>query len=165
MTGRPEGRAAPAGRGGGPGRLAAPLLALGSLALSFAAGEAAVRLALGRRGIEALPHAFLDESAGRKAAWRARREGAAAPDPYGFDAPDPRLGWRLAPGVDVRSSKPGSYDVRVGSNPQGLRGSRPASLAPSPGVVRVAIFGDSQTFGEGVGDDETFAAVLGRGRP
>ncbi|MFM7736998.1 MAG: SGNH/GDSL hydrolase family protein [Alphaproteobacteria bacterium] len=144
--------------------LAAPLLALVSLLVALAAGEAAVRMVLGRDGLARLPHACVGASAERRAAWRARRD-ADGGDPYGFDQPDPRLGWRLAPGVDVRSAKPGSYDVRVRSNPQGLRGARPAATEPTAGVLRVAIFGDSQTFGEGVGDDETYAALLGRAHP
>lgn len=152
------------GRGKWLAVVAAASLALASVVLLLSAGELATRLALGRAGVAALPRACVDASAERRAAWRARRlaEGA---DPYGFDRPDPRLGWRLAAGVDLRSTKPGSYDVRVRSNPQGLRGSRPVAAEPTPGVPRVAVFGDSQTFGEGVGDEETFAAILARDHP
>lgn len=165
MTGRRDAGPGPGDRGRRRDRLAAPLLALASLVLAVGAGELLVRASLGRDGVAALPHAFLDASAERRAAWRARARAPGADDSHGYDAPDPRLGWRLAPGVDVRASKPGSYDVRVRSNPQGLRGARPVAEARSPGVPRIAVFGDSQTFGEGVGDDETWAALLGRDHP
>lgn len=168
MTGRRDdtrGDGSRGGRLGRPGRLAAPLLAIASLFAVLAAGEVLVRAALGRDGVAALPHAFLDASAERLAAWRTRHAPEDSSDRHGYDAPDARLGWRLDAGVDVRSVKPGSYDVRVRSNPQGLRGVRPVAAKPAPGVPRIAVFGDSQTFGEGVGDDETWAALLGRDHP
>ncbi len=137
---------------------------MASLALVVLGGEFALRLLLGRDGIAGLPRAFVDAAGERKSQWRARRA-AAGGDPYGFDEPDPELGWRLRPQADVRSVKPGSYDVAVRANDQGLRGAAPVPPEHPPGVLRIAVFGDSQTFGEGVEDDQTFSALLGRGLP
>ena len=47
-------------------------------------------------------------------------------------------------------------------NAQGFRGTDPTSLEPTPGSTRVVTFGDSQTFGAGVDDHETYSAVAER---
>ena len=70
------------------------------------------------------------------------------------------LGWRPKPGIQVRSTQPGSYDVTVTTNADGLRGRRTIGRERTPGVTRIAVFGCSQTFGSGVEDDETFSARL-----
>ena len=68
----------------------------------------------------------------------------------------PGLSYELVPGAD-RSDL--GYRVRV--NALGLRGP-PTTLAKPDGVLRVAVVGDSVTFGVGVSDEETWPAVLGR---
>jgi hypothetical protein len=76
---------------------------------------------------------------------------------YSFDDPHPVRGWALRPNlVDARVFK----GKRLGSNSRGARGRR-EHLCPKPkGVFRILVFGDSFTFGEGVSDEETYAARL-----
>jgi len=55
------------------------------------------------------------------------------------------------------------------TNSRGVRGPEYAS-EPAPGVFRIVVLGDSYTMGQGVAEDETYAAVAGRllsqrGRP
>jgi hypothetical protein len=74
----------------------------------------------------------------------------------GLYVADDRLGWVPRPGAIVRHRLPGNYDVTYHIDRQGLR-----ARAPAPGVtVRVHVFGDSFTFGQGVEDNETYAARL-----
>ncbi len=70
---------------------------------------------------------------------------------------DPALGWKLPPGT-VTPETSDEYSVTYGSNRQGFRSGRDFAL-DAPGR-RIALLGDSYTFGSGVEDDETFCAVL-----
>ena len=76
---------------------------------------------------------------------------------YVFDEHHPVRGWAL---------KPNLRDLRVfgnrilNSNSQGVRGRREYARPKPRGLVRILIFGDSFTFGDEVGDDETYAAYL-----
>lgn len=76
----------------------------------------------------------------------------------GFLAYDPHLGWQMAPdwhGTHVHYD----FDVRYTINGRGLRGAAwPGGVAGS--APRVAVLGDSFTFGLGVDDDETFVERL-----
>lgn len=75
---------------------------------------------------------------------------------------DPLLGWTLAPNVDeVR----GPSKVAVHSDAHGIRGTRQHPIAARPGTLRIAAIGDSFTFGDEVGDDDTFPAQLQRSLP
>jgi hypothetical protein len=92
------------------------------------------------------------------------RDGGAFPHLNVYQ-PDPVLGVRLRPGahqrVRVANNRP--TDVRI--NADGLRG---GSLPPpSDKHDEVLVVGDSQVFGLGVEEDQTFAALLARksGRP
>lgn len=75
-----------------------------------------------------------------------------------FAEPEPQRGWRNRAGIE------GPYGgdeflTWVTINEAGQRGpSHP--VARVPGKRRVVILGDSQAWGDGVGDDETFAALL-----
>lgn len=69
---------------------------------------------------------------------------------------DERRGWRQRPGY--RSEL---YTV----GPQGVRGTRPYSPLPAPGVLRVDAFGDSFVFGTEMPDSSAWAAVLEREFP
>ncbi|TMB19842.1 MAG: hypothetical protein E6J71_10235 [Deltaproteobacteria bacterium] len=133
-------------------------MALGRVALltaSLAAANVAARAALESR-------AFGDRlrvgSAGWRAIWLAR-------PPHGeqlglaYDTHDPELGWTLASGLrDVPLASAGS----VSSNSRGVRGAREHALAKASGTTRIVAIGDSFTFGDDVGDDETFPAQLQR---
>jgi hypothetical protein len=66
---------------------------------------------------------------------------------------DPDLGWSLRPDFD---------DGRVVTNSKGLRSDREYPPGRSPGRRRLALLGDSFTFGAHVANHETFAYVLER---
>ena len=70
---------------------------------------------------------------------------------------DPLVGWKLPPDTVIPETSD-EYSVSFRSNHQGFRSGRDFSL-PVPGR-RIAFLGDSYTFGSGVEDDETFAAVI-----
>jgi lysophospholipase L1-like esterase len=75
---------------------------------------------------------------------------------FPFMRADPELFWSPRPGYH------GLFlEHPVSINSLGLRGPEPVLPKPA-GRRRVACFGDSITFGYGVGDDETYAAALGR---
>jgi hypothetical protein len=113
-------------------------------------------------GRERLPRIGLGREADRLLEWHERHPPGAPPSRLRHDQHDPLLGWRPVPDDAWRSRKRGAYDVSVHTNEHGLRGRSPTRLAPAPGVPRVAVFGCSQTFGAGVEDDETWAALVGR---
>lgn len=70
---------------------------------------------------------------------------------YHWDIYHPRRGWTNLPGYRSDARVP----FRVTINGQGLRGSRDYPENPPPGVTRIAMIGDSCTFGEEVDDDQT----------
>jgi hypothetical protein len=72
-----------------------------------------------------------------------------------FLAYDSGLGWAPRPGA---RSPDGMSRVDLG----GIRSDGETPLAPRPGVLRIAIFGDSFTFGDEVRQDETWGAALER---
>lgn len=83
------------------------------------------------------------------------RSGGAFPH-ANFYVPDDALGVRLEPGATMRfqlGENPAS-DIRV--NAQGYRGAD----WPAPADGEILVVGDSQVFGLGVEDDETFSAGL-----
>jgi hypothetical protein len=73
-----------------------------------------------------------------------------------FLAYDPDLGW--APRPHARST---SGPFRV--NGAGIRADDESAAAPRPGVLRIALFGDSFTFGDEVPLEDTWGAALERG--
>lgn len=107
-----------------------------------------------------MPHVGLSEEAQRRSSWIDRRRLQGASALQQFDLPDPLLGWRVRPGVQVRSAKPESYDVVVTTNNQGLRANTPVAHDKPGGHTRVGIFGCSLTFGEGVDDSATYSRQL-----
>lgn len=74
-----------------------------------------------------------------------------------FDRHHPQRGWALAPNL---RALPVFAGKKLSSNSRGLRGAREVELPKQPGRLRIAIFGDSFTFGEDVSDEETFAHQL-----
>jgi hypothetical protein len=75
---------------------------------------------------------------------------------YFWDQYHPLLGWTNRPGYRSDERVP----FRVTINDQGLRASRSYPPRPPAGVRRVAVFGDSCTFGEEVDNDATVPAHL-----
>jgi hypothetical protein len=117
-------------------------------ALAFASGEGLARAVFALRG---LPPPDADPSLAEEWSWAAehlRRGQAVLPGLAEFD---PSLGWRLRPNL-VRDA--------ARTNAAGMRGEREFAHERAPGRRRLLLVGDSYTFGSGVRDDETFAAVL-----
>jgi hypothetical protein len=73
-----------------------------------------------------------------------------------FLAYDPDLGWAPRPGA---RSRDGLQRVDAG----GIRTDAEITVVPRPDVLRVALFGDSFTFGDEVALDDTWGAALERG--
>ena len=71
--------------------------------------------------------------------------------------PDPEIGWRMRPGhefiVDTEE-----YHVTYRSNAQGFRDERKTDTPDQS--RRIALVGDSFTFGQGVPFDQTFGALI-----
>jgi lysophospholipase L1-like esterase len=84
-----------------------------------------------------------------------------APQPVRVAWEDERNGVRVPrPGVRGRHAVPGKFDVRVAINGQRFRARREYAAAPDSGVTRVAVLGDSMTFGWGAEDDQAYPAQL-----
>lgn len=141
-----------------PGARRALSLALYALVVA-ASFEAASRLALSSAAF------FRRVSANDDPSWRLRwtsRREAGAPLAYGYDVWHPTRGWALKPGLrDV----PMGEGRRLSSNSRGVRGAREHAAAKSPGTTRIVTIGDSFTFGEDVGDEETWSSRLERMLP
>ena len=73
--------------------------------------------------------------------------------------PDEYVHHKYAPNATQRAYHPVDFDVSIRINNIGFRGAD-VNLEKEPGVSRILMLGDSFTFGAGVGDDETFSAVL-----
>lgn len=85
------------------------------------------------------------------------RDGGAFPHVNAYQV-DPALGVRLRPGAAQRISFGGNPVTSVRVNAQGYRGAD----WPAPGPEDVLVIGDSQVFGLGVEEEQTFSAALGK---
>ncbi len=123
-------------------RLVGPaLLLLGSILVSLAAGELIVRYLR--------PDTLPGPDQVRGLFWQS--EGA-------FWQYDPEVGWGHRPGVDdVITSDEFSHRVRI--NSAGWR-DRERAVEKQPGIFRIAVLGDSFTFGAGIEDDQLYTAQL-----
>lgn len=151
--------AGPRGRGG--------LIALAAVSFVLVLGvvEVGLRVTLSPSDQAALPGVGLGDEAEARRRWEQRVHAEGTAGQYGFDEPDPELGWRLRPGVRIRSTKPDSYDVMITTTPAGLRGGTETAPGGATHRPRIALFGCSQTFGEGVEDADTYAARLAKAMP
>jgi lysophospholipase L1-like esterase len=71
------------------------------------------------------------------------------------------LGWfHEAEKRSMLKKEAAEIQTEINTNSNGFRGSRNYQLASSAGNVRIVALGDSFTFGWGVHDQETFAAVI-----
>jgi hypothetical protein len=116
--------------------------------------EGSARLALRNQAFFDL--VFSGDSTTYRMLWMQRRAGR-APTAYGFDEWSPTLGWRLKPNLRDVAAFQGNG---LSSNARGLRGRREFADPKPPGVFRIVALGDSFTFGEGVGDEETWSHRL-----
>lgn len=85
------------------------------------------------------------------------RDGGAFPH-LNVYIPDTELGVRLMPGATEKVAFGGNPITHVQINRDGYRGDE----LPPPGTDDVLVVGDSQVFGLGVEQDETFSAVLAK---
>ena len=77
---------------------------------------------------------------------------------YEYDVFHPRFGWTARPGL---RDKPVFDGKRLSTNSLGFRGRTEPSLEkPEEVDTRVLVLGDSFTFGEEVGDEQTYSARL-----
>src|SRR5688572_24754504 len=122
-----------------------------ALALLF---EGASRLALSN------PEFLQRVSANDDPSWRLRwvaNHGASGRLQYEIDEWNARRGWALKANLrDV----PVQRGKTLSSNSRGVRGTAEHAEVKSPGVTRILVVGDSFTFGEDVGDDETYTHHL-----
>lgn len=125
-----------------------------TLIILFTGLETAARLVLHRIPLwNRLPGA----SDLRYKMWWIERHSADTTIYYTFDIYHPQRGWALEPGLrDV----PLEWGETLNSNSRGIRGIRETSYDRSPGIKRMLVLGDSFTFGDEVGDDETIPACL-----
>ena len=121
-----------------------------AVALSF---EAFARLALSSS--ELRERLFTNDDASWRLQW-ASRQGDRNGLNYALDEWSPTRGWTLKPNL---RDTPFRGKV-VNSNAKGVRGSREFAYEKPSGVTRIVVLGDSFTFGEEVGDDETYAHRL-----
>ncbi|MBC8068095.1 MAG: hypothetical protein IAG13_07165, partial [Deltaproteobacteria bacterium] len=84
-----------------------------------------------------------------------RRDHGAFPH-VNFYVPDAELGVRLEPGASMRFRFRDNPTTDIHVNSQGYRGAE----WEAPGEREILVLGDSQVFGLGVEDDETFSARL-----
>lgn len=70
--------------------------------------------------------------------------------------PDPLLGWRPRPGASGTHREAGSFDVTYEIDAAGFK----AVTHRGVPTARLFIFGDSYTFGHGVGNADTYANVI-----
>lgn len=121
-----------------------------AVALAF---EGVARLALSSPRMR--ERLFTNDDASWRLQWVARQRDQKGLS-YALDDWSSTRGWTLKPNLrDV----PFRGEV-VNSNSKGIRGRAEFAYEKPPGVTRIVVLGDSFTFGEEVGDDETYAHHL-----
>jgi hypothetical protein len=76
--------------------------------------------------------------------------------------PDPALGWRVLPNLDLERLNPDGDLWRIVTDDEGSRA--PRAFRPDA-TTRVLVLGDSFAFGEGVSIDARFDSLLARDHP
>lgn len=77
---------------------------------------------------------------------------------YNISQWDEYVGFRLIPNIESNQKHP-EYDMHIKINSRGLRDREYPFEKPSK-TIRIGVFGDSFTFGEGVESDKTYAKQL-----
>lgn len=73
---------------------------------------------------------------------------------------DPILGWAPKPSETILSGGSNGKPKTETINAQKIRGKRIHSFVPQDGIVRIAAFGDSYTFGSAASDEECWAEMI-----
>ncbi len=122
------------------------------VALTF---EGMARLALSSAAVR--EKLFTNDDASWRLQWAARQRDQKGLS-YALDDWSPTRGWTLKPNLrDVPFR-----GALVNSSARGIRGRRDYAFEKPAGITRIVVLGDSFTFGEEVGDHETFAFHLER---
>jgi len=124
------------------------------IVLLIAVLEAGARLAI------SYPPVFRRVARQSSTAWRlewATRHRRLVPSRYAFDAYHPTRGWTLKAGLSSYAMPGGS---RLTTNSRGLRSEVEIPYGHPAQGKRIAVLGDSFTFGEEVSDRETYSFVL-----
>ena len=90
--------------------------------------------------------------------WVGARQDREGPMPYNYDEYDEWLGWKTAP--DMRHFYTRNRQWVINTNSNGLRGPEEHAYRKTSGEYRIAVIGDSFTFGDGVHDALSYPAVL-----
>ncbi len=117
--------------------------------------EGSARLALGNEAF--LKRVSGNDDATWRRRWLERHAKLGTPISYAFDEWNATLGWTLKPNLRDVDAYGGKF---LNTNAHGLRGSVEHGYEKPPGAFRIVVLGDSFTFGEGVGDEETYSHVL-----
>ena len=133
-------------------RLAGWLAYLLALLLFF---EGSARLALGNEAFSKRVSGNDDATWRRR--WLERHARLGTPIEHGFDEWSPTLGWKVKPNLRDTEAFRGKP---LSTNSRGLRGPVEHNYEKPPGVFRIVVLGDSFTFGEEVGDEETYSHYL-----
>jgi hypothetical protein len=128
------------------------VLALASLCLCLGAAEGGLRLFERRFTWRPLPP-FGEGPRVREWAQESERQLGEHWDPVHYTTFDAVLGWTTRPGFV-------SKDGRIHVNAAGLRATSEYAATPPSGVRRIAVCGESFTFGEEVADEEVWAARM-----
>ena len=132
-------------------RFATRALYVLAVALAF---EGMARLALGNADLR--QRLFTNDDASWRLQWAARQGGVKDSPGYALDDWSPTRGWTLKPNLKDVTFR----GKLVNSNSKGIRGRREVTYEKPAGVTRIVVLGDSFTFGEEVGDHETFSHHL-----
>jgi hypothetical protein len=124
-------------------------LAIATLLLSLAAGEAAMRLWGRLNGIDL--RLYMQEL---------KNSYGLTP---GLIVPDPELGWKLIPNAQFLATT-SEFSVIYKINSQGLRDKEYPIIKPK-GKIRLVALGDSFTFGEGIPYSKRFTDISERNLP
>lgn len=98
-----------------------------------------------------------NDEASLRLSWVRRHQHQPGMD-YLFDVYSPNRGWAIKPLLRDRET----YGKPLNTNSRGLRGRSEYSYSRVPGKHRILVLGDSFSFGEEVGDRETFSSYLER---
>ena len=128
----------------------------GYILFLFIVTEAAARIALSSSGL--LDHIALNNDPIWRLRWVLQTRSQADDIYTSIDDHHPRRGWTLKPGLRDVEIKQQDRTWKVNTNSQGLRGT--AEYAVRKRTTRIAVYGDSFTFGEEVNDDQTYAYQL-----
>jgi 2-polyprenyl-3-methyl-5-hydroxy-6-metoxy-1,4-benzoquinol methylase len=79
--------------------------------------------------------------------------------------PDPFIGYRYIPNLDITLPRPGGGSYHFQTNSQGIRSSREYTFKKAPGTTRIILCGDSMSAGQFVSNEQRMSEQLERRVP